>query len=101
MAGVNDSVSQFIGLCDSIARNNGIIIPEGKYYNKKNLKILMDGKRNFIMEIEEAQLPKIKKMLKIDKFLLILGKYKLFLIKNKSTPDSSSSRVSIYLLLYG
>ena len=70
MVGVNDSVSQFIGLCDSIARNNGIIIPEGKYYNKKNLKILMDGKRNFIMEIDEIQLPKIKKMLKIDKLLL-------------------------------
>ncbi|ARD84885.1 transposase IS4 family [Ferroplasma acidiphilum] len=70
MAGVNDSVGQFIDLCDRIANNNGVIIPEGKYYNKKNLKILMDGKRNFIMEIDEIQLPKIKEMLKIDKLLL-------------------------------
>jgi hypothetical protein len=88
-AEVNDSVDKFIDLCDSIVRNNGVIIPGDKYYNKKNLKILMDGQRNFIMEIDGTLLLKIKKTLKIDKLLLKreyneLLKHDLYYIKYRS-----------------
>ncbi len=69
ISGLDNSVDRFINICDIIV-NNGVIILENKYYNEENIKILMAHEKDFIIEICENSLSRLKKILKIGRLSL-------------------------------